>query len=92
MDGAVLADEAFVLRFSSDGGDRLLLVNLGCDARLDSPAEPLLAPPLSAEWILAWSSEDFRYGGCGTPPIESDDGWFLPGHAAVILAARGRQD
>jgi maltooligosyltrehalose trehalohydrolase len=92
MDGAVLADEAFVLRFSSDGGDRLLLVNLWCDARLDSPAEPLLAPPLSAEWILAWSSEDFRYGGCGTPPIESDDGWFLPGHAAVILAARGRQD
>ena len=36
VDGAVLAPEAFVLRFFGDGGDdRLLLVNLGRDLHLD---------------------------------------------------------
>jgi hypothetical protein len=42
---AVLGDEAFVLRFfGRDGDDRLLLVNLGRDLRLDPVPELLLAP------------------------------------------------
>jgi hypothetical protein len=32
-------------------------------------------------------SEDSCYGGCGTPPVETDDNWILPGHAAVLLRA-----
>jgi maltooligosyltrehalose trehalohydrolase len=88
LDGAVLTESALALRFfGGDSGDRLLLVNLGRDAMLPSPAEPLLAPPSGASWRVQWSSEDHLYGGDGTPPIETDDGWFLPAHAAVVLAS-----
>ncbi|HEY7716393.1 MAG TPA: malto-oligosyltrehalose trehalohydrolase [Candidatus Binatia bacterium] len=86
LDGAVLSQEALVLRyFAEDGADRLLLVNLGRDLHLDAAPEPLLAPPEGQRWDTLWSSEDPRYGGSGTPPLETDDGWRIPGHAAVAL-------
>jgi maltooligosyltrehalose trehalohydrolase len=88
LDGAVLAREAFVLRFFGPGGaDRLLFVNLGVDLARSSFPEPLLAPPEDHSWQVCWSSESPAYGGCGTPPIETDQGWRIPGHAAVLLAA-----
>jgi len=102
LDGAVLGAEAFVLRFfdtlstegaDPDGGDRLLIVNLGRDELPRVVPEPLLAPPVGARWRIRWSSEDPAYGGGGTPPIEDDDGrWRLSGHAAVVLAARAVPD
>lgn len=86
VDGAVLAAEAFVLRFFGEAGDdRLLVVNLGLDLRLVPAPEPLLGPPAGASWETLWSSEDPRYGGEGTPPLDTDEGWWLPGHAAVVL-------
>ncbi len=89
VDGAVLAPEAFVLRFFGDGGDdRLLLVNLGRDLHLDPAPEPLLAPPENAVWDVLWSSEHPRYGGDGTAPPDTEANWRLPGHAAVALAPR----
>jgi len=86
VDGAVLGPEAFLLRwFGPGGGDRLLLVNFGRDLHLRAAPEPLLAPPEGGAWRLLWSSEDPAYGGAGTPPPERDDGWHLPGHAAILL-------
>jgi maltooligosyltrehalose trehalohydrolase len=87
VDGAVLGEGAFVLRFFGEGGDdRLLVVNLGPDLRLVPAPEPLLAPPEGMCWRTLWSSEDPRYGGSGTPPPESEDeGWAIPGEAAVAL-------
>lgn len=86
VDGAVLGDEAFVLRFfGEDDDDRLLLVNLGVDLRLDTAPEPLLAPPEGTEWRILWSSEDPRYGGLGIAPLDAEENWHLPGHAAVAL-------
>ena len=89
VDGAVLGPEAFVLRYfgvpSGSGDDRLLLVNLGVDLRLDSAPEPLLAPPEGCLWEIEWSSEDPRYGGCGTAPLDSPENWCIPGHAAVVM-------
>jgi maltooligosyltrehalose trehalohydrolase len=88
VDGAVLADNAFVLRFFGvDGNDRLLLVNLGIDCSLSPVPEPLLAPPASLTWQLLWSSEDPRYGGHGAAVTETAAGWFLPGKAAFLLTA-----
>ncbi|MGA1876072.1 MAG: malto-oligosyltrehalose trehalohydrolase [bacterium] len=85
-DGAVLDTEAFLLRFfADDGNDRLLLVNLGRDLHLDPAPEPLLAPPEGKAWKVIWSSEDVRYGGCGQPPVETEDNWRIPGQAAVLL-------
>jgi 1,4-alpha-glucan branching enzyme len=86
LDGAVLALEAFVIRyFGGDAGDRLLLVNLARELSIDPAPEPLLAPPTGARWTVQWSSENPRYGGVGTPPIETDDGWHLPGESAIVM-------
>ena len=86
LDGAVLAEEAFVLRFFGDkGDDRLLLVNLGRDEHVDPAPEPLLAPPQNKRWEILWSSDDPRYGGCGTFPPDTQQNWRLPGHAALVL-------
>jgi maltooligosyltrehalose trehalohydrolase len=89
-DGAVLGAESFALRwFGGGAGDRLLLVNLGRDQRLDPAPEPLLAPPEETLWEVRWSSEDPRYGGLGALPPEAEDGsWRLTGGAAVLLAPR----
>jgi maltooligosyltrehalose trehalohydrolase len=93
VDGAVLGDEAFVLRYFAEGDeDRLLLVNLGRDLALEPAPEPLLAPPAGKRWRTLWASEEPRYGGCGAAPVERDDGWHIPGHAAVVLAPEPRPD
>jgi maltooligosyltrehalose trehalohydrolase len=86
LDGAVLTPHAFVLRyFGDEGADRLLIVNLARDLRYDPVPEPLLAPPEGHLWQLLWSSEDLRYGGRGTLPLESADNWRIPGESAVLL-------
>ena len=86
VDGAVLGAQAFVLRFTAPNGEeRLLLVNLGRDLYLRHAPEPLLAPRAQQSWELLWSSEEPRYGGHGTPPVEALDGWHLPGEAAIVL-------
>ena len=86
VDGAVLGTDAFVLRFFGDGGDdRLLIVNLGADLSLNPAPEPLLAPPEGKLWTLLWSSEDPRYGGSGTPPLETKNNWCIPGRASVAM-------
>jgi maltooligosyltrehalose trehalohydrolase len=62
-----------------------LFVNLGMDVHLDPAPEPLLAPPDDSEWETLWSSEDPKYGGLGTSPLDTQDNWRIPGHAAVLL-------
>ncbi|HKG12427.1 MAG TPA: DUF3459 domain-containing protein, partial [Pyrinomonadaceae bacterium] len=86
LDGAVLGSEAFVLRFfGHEGDDRLLVVNLGPDLKLNPAPEPLLAPPARKVWETLWSSEDYAYGGTGAPPPETKNGWHIPGRAAFAL-------
>lgn len=86
VDGAVFGADAFVLRyFMPQGGDRLLVVNLGNDLHLDPAPEPLLAPPEGKEWDVLWSSEDPRYGGDGTTDLDTIDNWHIPGQTAVVL-------
>jgi maltooligosyltrehalose trehalohydrolase len=89
VDGAVLASSAFLLRyFGAERQDRVLIVNLGSALPFESVAEPLLAPPPHARWELMWSSDDHRYGGGGTPPVETEEGaWCIPAESAVVLAA-----
>ena len=87
IDGAVLGESAFVIRFFTPDydRDRLLVVNLGRDLDFDPAPEPLLAPPVSMQWVKLWSSDDPVYGGCGTATIDSNDNWRIPGYAAVVL-------
>lgn len=87
IDGAVVGPEAFLLRWlPEDEQDRLMCVNLGRDFEWRPTGEPLSAPPAGKEWRLLWSSEDFEYGGAGTPPFDAK-GWVLPGHTAIVLEA-----
>ena len=85
IDGAVLGPDAFVLRFFGDAADRLLIVNLGIDLELNPAPEPLLAPPAGTRWSTLWSSEHPKYGGSGTPPLDTPESWKLPGRATVLL-------
>jgi maltooligosyltrehalose trehalohydrolase len=90
VDGAVLGPAAFVLRFfheSDDAQDRLMIVNLLTDVHLDPAPEPLLAPPAGRVWRTLWTSEAPEYGGQGTPMLDTEANWRLPGHAAVVLHA-----
>lgn len=92
VDGAVLGAHAFLLRFMpEEGEDRLMLVNFGPGFPLVHAPEPLLAPPEGERWEVYWSSEDPRYGGLGTPAIETDHGWEIPGEATVVLRPVGRE-
>ena len=85
-DGAVLAAEAFLLRYSGGrNGDRLLIVNMGCDLDLRPASEPLLAPPAASRWVTQWSSASPKYGGQGTPPLRPQSHLQIPGESAVLL-------
>ena len=88
LDGAVLGDQAFVLRwFDAEGADRLLLVNFGGESERRAVAEPLLAPPARRSWLRKWSSEDPRYDGMGSAEPVSDTGWILQAETASFLVA-----
>jgi maltooligosyltrehalose trehalohydrolase len=92
VDGAVLREDTFLLRWSDEeeqaGDDRLLLVNLGGPLHLRRMPEPLLAPPAGCAWAERWSSEWPQYGGHCTPEFPpSMRDWYLPGESAVLFAS-----
>jgi maltooligosyltrehalose trehalohydrolase len=93
LDGAVFGEHAFVLRwFDAEHGDRALVVNLGNELELRPAPEPLLAPVGGAQWKLAWSSDDPRYGGSGAVDPCGPAGWLLPTQSASFLVSQERQD
>lgn len=74
LDGAVLAPQAWALRYFGEGGDdRLLVVNVGRTHHLDVVPEPLLAPPVGRRWRTAWTSEHPDYGGLGGVDVEASE-------------------
>jgi len=86
LDGAVLSDRAFVLRYfaAAPADERLLIVNLGAELNRPSLAEPLIAPPAGFEWSVQWSSDDPAYGGTGTRDLRPEHAWSIPPEAAVV--------
>ena len=87
LDGAVLGNHCFALRFFEPAGDdRLLVVNFDGDLHLEVAPEPLLAPPAGTRWELAWSSDYPHYGGTGALPLESPgESWRIPGRSTSVL-------
>jgi maltooligosyltrehalose trehalohydrolase len=86
IDGAVVGEHAFVVRFfgATPSHDRLLVLNLGSDIREGAIAEPLVAPPADFEWTLLWSSEDPLYGGHGIAH-DINTRWLVPAQAALLF-------
>jgi maltooligosyltrehalose trehalohydrolase len=89
LDGAVINESAFVLRFFASVGntDRILIVNLGQDIWMESIAEPLFAPPTGHQWQQSWSSEHPQYGGDGIRDIDLGKSFVIPGASAVVFNA-----
>jgi maltooligosyltrehalose trehalohydrolase len=88
IDGATLGLDCLLIRyFSGDGRDRLLLVNFDRDLKICPAPQPLLAPPAQHSWQMLWSSDEPKYGGMGTPPLEAEDAWHIPAESAVVLHA-----
>jgi maltooligosyltrehalose trehalohydrolase len=94
VDGAVLGDDAFVLRYAAGDAieERLVVVNFGRDLNAPAFPEPLLAPPDAHDWTTRWSSESTAYGGCGAYEVATPEGWRIPGHSATVLAPVKRPD
>jgi len=88
VDGAILRSDAMALRYFGDSEHYLLIINFGPDLDLTPLPEPLMAAPGLAGWSLLWSSESIAYGGNGTPPLNSESEWRIPGEAAVLLTGR----
>ncbi len=88
LDGAVIGDHAFLLRYFADdpANERLVLVNLGPDLSLSSVPEPLFAPPEATDWRVVWSSEDVAYGGGGQRPVDTARRLVLSADSALVLA------
>lgn len=93
VDGAVINDRAFMIRFFGGAdGDRLLLVNLGQRLHPDPLPEPLLAPPRGARWHTVFATDVPKYGGWGMPEIETEkDGWWLPAECATLLSTESEK-
>ena len=91
LEGAVLGEDALLLRYLGDDGDRLLVLNLGAELRLAPSPEPLLAPSPGMAWEAVLSSEDARFGGMGGDLPDVDGPWALPGHVALVFKERPRR-
>ena len=84
VDGAVLGREAFVLRFfevpAHERRRSAAARESGRDLHLEPAPEPLLAPPEGMRVdSCCGRSEDPRYGGGGTAPLDDDGAWRIPG-------------
>jgi len=88
IDGAVLSERAFILRFfGPDHDDRLLLVNYSYELALVPAPEPLLAPPKGKRWKPILATEEPRFGGAGiAAPDTENEGWLFTTHCATLLA------
>jgi maltooligosyltrehalose trehalohydrolase len=89
LDGAVIAGDAFLLRYFGEAeGDRLVIVNFGRDFNPKNLPDPLAAPPHGEEWRVLWSSEAPPYGGSGTAAFSAAKGWHIAGHSTLVLTSR----
>lgn len=92
LDGAVLTDDCFVLRYFYDDpvegeSDRLLIVNFGLLLELTHLPEPLLAPPRGRQWSMKWNSEQLEYGGTSAMSPITTNGWHIAEEATILLTA-----
>jgi maltooligosyltrehalose trehalohydrolase len=89
IDGAVLGESCFVLRyFTDDEEDLLLVVNFGAGLDLPHLPEPLTAPPAGAEWEVMWASEWPEYGGSGATAPGRSGAWKVDGETTMLLRGR----
>jgi maltooligosyltrehalose trehalohydrolase len=92
VDGAVLSDDCFILRFfftdPVEGElDQLLVVNFGTYLEMIHIPEPLLAPPRGKRWTLLWDSERLEYGGTSAMSPITSNGWQIATETSFLLVS-----
>jgi maltooligosyltrehalose trehalohydrolase len=86
IDGAVLGDGCFAIRYLTDtNDDRLLVINFGTGLDLPHLPEPLVAPPTGYQWEVKWSSESPGYGGSGSSAPGRFGPWHVSGDCTQLL-------
>jgi maltooligosyltrehalose trehalohydrolase len=86
IDGAVLGEHCFVLRYlTATHDDRLLVVNFGTGLDLPHLPEPLVGPPRGHQWEVKWSSESPEYGGFGAYAPGRFGAWHVVGESTQLL-------
>ncbi len=86
IDGAVLGENCFVMRYlTPTHDDRLLIVSLGTGIDLPHLPEPLVAPPAGHQWQVVWSSESPEYGGSGSYVPSRFGAWHITGECTQLL-------
>lgn len=91
IESSAPAEEVLLVRYVSQHGHRLLVVNIGDDH--ESPMnDPLLAPVPGTCWETRWSSDRPQYGGAGSTPFTNAGHWLMRGGSATLLADVPRGD
>ncbi|HSS96408.1 MAG TPA: DUF3459 domain-containing protein, partial [Terriglobales bacterium] len=86
LDGAVLGENCFVLRYMTPtADDRLIVVNFGAGVDLPHLPEPLVAAPAGHRWQVKWSSEHPAYGGSGASSPDRFGAWHVAGESTHLL-------
>lgn len=87
FDGAIINENAFLLRYFGEAEDRLLIINFGPDFIYNPAPQPLLVPGKNLKWELLFSTDSYQYGGVGVPPFQIPH-WKIPGHSTIVLRTR----
>ena len=78
--------QVLLVRYISEAGHRLLVINIGDD--YPSPMnDPLYAPPPDGSWTQLWSSEHPQYGGTGSTTFDDDAPWLIRANTATLLGS-----
>lgn len=85
LQGAVLNERAFLLRYQHQDQVRLLIVNLGTGFDCSPCPLPHFAPIAGKHWELVWSSQEPSYGGSGTVPAYHEESWQIPANCAQLF-------
>jgi maltooligosyltrehalose trehalohydrolase len=84
VESAAPTTAILLIRYISQQGHRLLVVNCGND-HVSAMNDALFAPAPGAYWSVQWSSEHPDYGGGGAVPFVGPGRWLIRGHAAMLL-------
>lgn len=84
LESAAPTSAVLLIRYISDDGHRLLIVNLGPD-HLSPMNDALYAPLTGTRWALQWSSEHPDYDGAGSVPFVGAGRWLIRSSAAMLL-------
>jgi maltooligosyltrehalose trehalohydrolase len=84
IESAAPTTAILLIRYISEHGHRLLVVNRGND-HLSPMNDALFAPAPGTYWSVQWSSDRPDYGGGGIVPFVGPGRWLIRGHAAMLL-------